>query len=82
MKIQIFKTFKNKNIPINNINNIQWILTVPAIWSDKAKYKMEFWSKKAKLINKNIYSHLRIVYEPDCASTNNALVDIASTNGQ
>ncbi len=29
---------------------------------------MEYWAIKAKLINKNIFNHLRIVYEPDCAS--------------
>ena len=29
---------------------------------------MELWSRRAGLINRNIRNHLRIVYEPDCAS--------------
>ncbi len=47
---------------------MSWILTVPAIWSDRAKHKMDTCAQQAGLINKNIYNHLRIVYEPDCAS--------------
>ena len=29
---------------------------------------MERWAEKAGLISRNIFGHLRIVYEPDCAS--------------
>eukprot|EP00490_Sorites_sp_Unknown_P028083 CAMPEP_0114660926 /NCGR_PEP_ID=MMETSP0191-20121206/21274_1 /TAXON_ID=126664 /ORGANISM="Sorites sp." /LENGTH=128 /DNA_ID=CAMNT_0001891513 /DNA_START=311 /DNA_END=694 /DNA_ORIENTATION=+ len=46
----------------------KWILTVPAIWSERAKYKMEQWVFKAGLTTKEIPNHLKIVYEPDCAS--------------
>eukprot|EP01084_Bolivina_argentea_P304262 525417_1 len=64
----IFKVFSDKKIQIKSIDDIQWILTVPAIWSDRAKHKMDTWAQRAGLTNKNIYNHLRIVYEPDCAS--------------
>eukprot|EP01084_Bolivina_argentea_P027731 51522_1 len=35
-------------------NEIQWIFTVPAIWSEKAKYKMKTWLVTAGLIDENI----------------------------
>eukprot|EP01083_Nonionella_stella_P171500 585993_1 len=47
---------------------IQYFLTVPAIWSDKAKDKMVQWATEAGLITGQIPNQLRIVYEPDCAS--------------
>eukprot|EP01084_Bolivina_argentea_P154050 268565_1 len=47
--------------------NIQYFLTVPAIWSDKAKDKMVEWAKKAGFIDGTIPNQLKIVYEPDCA---------------
>ena len=68
IKQTIFQTFAKNGVKINEIKDIQWILAVPAIWSDRAKHKMERWAKTAGLIDKNIYRHLRIVYEPDCAS--------------
>jgi len=68
MKDQIFNVFQKKKVKINGIQDIQWILTVPAIWSDRAKHKMEAWAQRAGLIDRNIFNHLRIVYEPDCAS--------------
>eukprot|EP01084_Bolivina_argentea_P126478 223933_1 len=59
--------------PILNSRNIlddeiQWILTVPAIWSESAKNKMKQWIIKAGLVNNNIIDQCVIVYEPDCAS--------------
>ena len=68
IKSQVFKFFTKNKLQIDNIDDIQWILTVPAIWSEKAKYKMEQWAAQAGLINKQIPNHLKIVYEPDCAS--------------
>ncbi len=32
------------------IDEIQWVLTVPAIWTDKAKHLMKTWAVKAGLI--------------------------------
>jgi len=69
IKASIFEVFQKKSISLpNGIDDVQWILTVPAIWSDRAKHKMEAWAIRAELINRNIFNHLRIVYEPDCAS--------------
>merc|ERR1711933_472536 len=47
---------------------IQYFLTVPAIWSDKAKDQMVQWAIEAGLISGKIQNQLKIVYEPDCAS--------------
>merc|ERR1712154_488757 len=68
IKSQVFKFFQKTKLSIDSINDVQWILTVPAIWSEKAKYKMEQWAQSAGLTNKEISNHLKIVYEPDCAS--------------
>eukprot|EP01083_Nonionella_stella_P033071 90543_1 len=47
---------------------IQWILTVPAIWSESAKDKMRKWIAQAGLVDDTIIDQCIIVYEPDCAS--------------
>eukprot|EP01084_Bolivina_argentea_P083503 151177_1 len=49
MKMKIFELFKKKDINLkpdnpDDIKKIQCILTVPAIWSDRAKHKMEVWA--------------------------------------
>eukprot|EP01084_Bolivina_argentea_P202687 346269_1 len=49
-------------------DEIQWIITVPAIWSYEAKTTMKNWAIQAGLINKNIKNQCKIVLEPDCAS--------------
>eukprot|EP01084_Bolivina_argentea_P078667 142762_1 len=48
--------------------DIQWIVTVPAIWNDAAKYQMRSWIIEAGLVSKDIAEQCKIVYEPDCAS--------------
>ncbi len=56
---------------IKDVGEIQWVLTVPAIWSDEAKYWMRVWARKGGMIfggDKSIFNHLIIVYEVDCAS--------------
>mmetsp|Transcript_54411 Transcript_54411/g.90133 ORF Transcript_54411/g.90133 Transcript_54411/m.90133 type:complete len:725 (-) Transcript_54411:82-2256(-) len=68
IKSQVFKFLSKMKLQIKTVDDVQWILTVPAIWSEKAKFKMEQWSIEAGLINKQIPHHLKIVYEPDCAS--------------
>ena len=55
-------------VEINGMKDIQWIVTVPAIWDDMAKNKMITWIGKAGLIDKNIKDHCILKYEPDCAS--------------
>eukprot|EP01084_Bolivina_argentea_P111078 198294_1 len=47
---------------------VQWILTVPAIWSENAKNKMQQWMIKAELVDASVKDQCIIVYEPDCAS--------------
>eukprot|EP01083_Nonionella_stella_P192949 712995_1 len=49
-------------------DDIQWIITVPAMWSERAKYKMKHWIIKAGLVDAQINDQCRIVYEPDCAA--------------
>eukprot|EP01084_Bolivina_argentea_P277708 474228_1 len=72
-KKQAIKYIKSNAKKILNNNeitcdDIQWILTIPAIWSDKAKYDMKQWAIKAGLINKNISNQLRMALEPECAA--------------
>eukprot|EP01084_Bolivina_argentea_P309978 536242_1 len=50
------------------VDEIQWIMTVPAIWSEKAKYQMKKWIVNAGLIDTNIKDQCLIVYESDCAA--------------
>ena len=66
----MYEEFKKKRKLKFKSNQIQWILTVPAIWNDAAKNKMKTWAKMAGLIKKenNDPDALKIVYEPDCAS--------------
>ena len=55
-------------LKIKDIYDIQWIVTVPAIWDDIAKNKMITWIQMAGLTDKNIQDHCLLKYEPDCAS--------------
>ena len=57
-----------RNLKINDIYDIQWIVTIPAIWDDIAKNKMITWIKDAELIDDTIKNHCILKYEPDCAS--------------
>ena len=47
---------------------IQYIITIPSIWNDNAKLKVREWAIEAGLVDKDIDSQCRIVYEPNCAS--------------
>ena len=49
-------------------SDIQWIITVPAIWNDAAKLQMRQWTIDAGLVDPNIHDQCKIVYEADCAS--------------
>eukprot|EP01083_Nonionella_stella_P132236 401976_1 len=50
------------------VNECQWALTVPAIWSNRSKGIMLHCAEKAGLLNPKIPNHLIIAFEPDCAS--------------
>ncbi len=61
--------YTKKKFAITKIDDIQWILTVPAIWTGKAKARMKRWVEDAGMIYKgarSIQDHLIIAYEPDC----------------
>jgi len=47
-----------------NVNNIKWVLTVPAIWSDAAKHFMREAAEMAGIRGDNLV----IALEPECAS--------------
>ncbi|ETO03444.1 hypothetical protein RFI_33963, partial [Reticulomyxa filosa] len=48
--------------------NIQWVLTVPAIWDETAKGLMRQWAQQAKIWSPSTPSQLIIALEPECAS--------------
>ena len=52
----------------NDMHSIQWIVSVPAIWSDESKDLMIKWFNLAGIGNDNIKDHVLLRYEPDCAS--------------
>ncbi|ETO20108.1 hypothetical protein RFI_17110 [Reticulomyxa filosa] len=60
--------YLEQNNLIVNENKIQWVLTVPAIWSEEAKGLMKQWAKQATLWNSSIPNQLIIALEPECAS--------------
>ena len=41
---------KKQKIKANN-DEIQWILTVPSIWTEKAKYRIKSWPKRLNYLN-------------------------------
>ncbi|ETO12041.1 hypothetical protein RFI_25337 [Reticulomyxa filosa] len=47
---------------------IQWVITVPAIWSEEAKGLMKQWAQQANLWSPSIPNQLIIALEPECAS--------------
>eukprot|EP01083_Nonionella_stella_P100971 285585_1 len=49
-------------------DEIQWIVTVPAIWTESSKNKMKQWFIKSGLMHKQNANQCKIVYEPDCAA--------------
>ena len=59
---------KKKHEMLITVDDVQWILTVPAIWDDRAKQKMREWGIQAGLLRKHYANHLKIVLEPECAS--------------
>ena len=73
MKNKALSIVNKKPYNIDSIDNIQWVVTVPAIWSNKSKYIMIKCAQNAGMIyksssSKQIDNHLIIALEPDCAS--------------
>ena len=72
--IEVFKHIQHKlverwiqNRKIAGGGEIQWIISVPPMWSDKAKSKMKQWAIRAGLVKRNLPNQCHIVYESDCA---------------
>lgn len=82
MKQHVFNIFEKKNVMVRDtesgqlravggIEDVQWILSIPAHWGDadsRACRKLQQWSKSAGLIKWHVQDHLRMVYETDCKS--------------
>ena len=68
LKIEATKFFRKLKLGKMKDPDIQWILTVPAIWNDSAKQQMKEWAIAAELVSPHIKNQLKIVFEPDCAS--------------
>ncbi|XP_052227975.1 heat shock 70 kDa protein 12A-like [Dreissena polymorpha] len=63
LKYKIMETIGDTFL-IRNESDVYFILTCPAIWSDKAKRFMRLAAEKAGIAN----DHLRIGLEPECAA--------------
>ncbi|KAK3611893.1 hypothetical protein CHS0354_021328 [Potamilus streckersoni] len=63
LKDNIMKDLRGQSTPILN-SDIQWVLTVPAIWDDAAKQFMRFAANQAGIPNES----LMLVLEPDAAA--------------
>ncbi|ETO11020.1 hypothetical protein RFI_26357 [Reticulomyxa filosa] len=50
-----------KDIKVEKIEDVQWVVTVPAIWSNTAKNKMREAALRAGLIKRDIFNHLKII---------------------
>ena len=49
-------------------DDIQWIISMPAVFSQTVRNKFKEWAITAGLINGSIPNHLKIVYDTDCLS--------------
>ena len=50
------------------LRDIQWIITVPAIWNDAARKQMKQWAIDSGLVDSNIPNQCKIALEPEWAS--------------
>ncbi|ETO09859.1 hypothetical protein RFI_27519 [Reticulomyxa filosa] len=66
-KEEVMEYSKNMKLGIQE-KDIQWVLTVPAIWDEKAKGLMKQWAQQANLWSPSIPDQLIIALEPECAS--------------
>jgi hypothetical protein len=67
LKDHIMQELRNTKT-IETCEDVQWIVTVPAIWSNTAKARMRQAAIEAELINEDIPDHLMIAFEPECGS--------------
>merc|ERR1712154_185935 len=64
LKTEAQKYFRKLKVGKPKDSEIQWILTVPAIWNDYAKNQMREWAISAGLVHRDIENQLKIVFEP------------------
>ncbi len=72
--IEVFKhinklvtKYINEQAKVTTKGEIQWVISVPAIWNDDAKEKMKQWARRAGLVKRHLPNQCHIVYESDCA---------------
>ena len=51
------------------MDSIQWIISIPAIWSDESKSLMLEWLKVAGIGDKNIENQVKGIYNSSFSST-------------
>ena len=74
-------TLRKNGVKSIGTNDIQWVITTPSNWNTRAKFKLVKWALSARLINKNIFDHLRFVSEAECASISCQYTDINGEQG-
>ncbi|ETO05403.1 hypothetical protein RFI_31987, partial [Reticulomyxa filosa] len=67
MRKHIMKVLRDTKF-VEKIEDVQWVVTVPAIWSNTAKNRMREAAILAELISESIPDHLMIAFEPECGS--------------
>eukprot|EP01084_Bolivina_argentea_P111329 198676_1 len=68
IKKSVMNTLKELKLEIKRVMDVQWILTVPAIWSNYAKDIMHKAALDSGIKKKGIDDHVLIATEPECAS--------------
>eukprot|EP01083_Nonionella_stella_P106160 305927_1 len=68
IKLSVMDTLKEYKLKINKVTDVQWILTVPAIWCNHAKSVMHQAALASGIKRKGIDDHVLIATEPECAS--------------
>jgi molecular chaperone DnaK (HSP70) len=67
MKEKVLKQASDRGVPFSPLSTL-WVLTVPAIWTDKAKSMMRRAACKAGLIANTTSNKLMLALEPECAA--------------
>ena len=67
MKQKVLDQAASRGMPFSTLSTL-WVLTVPAIWTAKAKQMMRHAAYKAGLIASEASSQLMLALEPECAA--------------
>ncbi|KAJ6228203.1 alpha kinase/elongation factor 2 kinase [Anaeramoeba flamelloides] len=63
--------FPNEHLGKIGVEDVQWVLTIPAIWSERAKFQMRKVAYQAKLIKELNSERLLFALEPEAAAIHN-----------